>query len=194
MKEVVDKGEKSMEFKKNDKESVVTEVEPATETKQDSNNETTSKGGCSKLLAKWIAFIIVGFIVFGPNIFSDSDTQENKESMDEHYFSAAEQLVSENLKSPSTALYSEEEIVEEDDYGRVLVRLAVDAENGFGATIRNYAAVVILDYDEDEETFRYNPYSAVQLYDSKSSQENVEDVVKSMNDWNEPFSDDEEDV
>ena len=183
-----------MEFKKNDKESVVTEVEPVTETKQDSNNETTSKGGCSKLLAKWIAFIIVGFIVFGPNIFSDSDTQENKESMDEHYFSAAEQLVSENLKSPSTALYSEEEIVEEDDYGRVLVRLAVDAENGFGATIRNYAAVVILDYDEDEETFRYNPYSAVQLYDSKSSQENVEDVVKSMNDWNEPFSDDEEDV
>lgn len=194
MKEVVDKGEKSMEFKKNDKEPIVTEVEPVTETKQDSNNETTSKGGCSKLLAKWIAFIIVGFIVFGPNIFSDSDTQENKESMEEHYFSVAEQLVSENLKSPSTALYSEEEIVEEDDYGRVLVRLAVDAENGFGATIRNYAAVVIVDYDEDEETFRYNPYFAVQLYDSKSSQENVEDVVKSNNNWNEPFSDDEEDA
>lgn len=194
MKEVVDKGEKSMEFKKNDKEPIVTEVEPVTETKQDSNNETTSKGGCSKLLAKWIAFIIVGFIVFGPNIFSDSDTQENKESMEEHYFSVAEQLVSENLKSPSTALYSEEEIVEEDDYGRVLVRLAVDAENGFGATIRNYAAVVIVDYDEDEETFRYNSYFAVQLYDSKSSQENVEDVVKSNNNWNEPFSDDEEDA
>lgn len=194
MKEVVDKGEKSMEFKKNDKEPIVTEVEPVTETKQDSNNETTSKGGCSKLLAKWIAFIIVGFIVFGPNIFSDSDTQENKESMEEHYFSAAEQLVSENLKSPSTALYSEEEIVEEDDYGRVLVRLAVDAENGFGATIRNYAAVVIVDYDEDEETFRYNPYFAVQLYGSKSSQENVEDVVKSNNNWNEPFSDDEKDA
>ena len=41
-----------MEFKKNDKEPIVTEVEPVTETKQDSNNETTSKGGCSKLLAK----------------------------------------------------------------------------------------------------------------------------------------------
>lgn len=186
--------ENSVDEKMDSKSATITttEIDPAVENKTGLNNEKTDGGGCAKILAKLIAFIIVAAIVFGPNIFSD--TPESKENMDIHYLSAAKQLVGEQLKSPSTAVYSEEEIVEKDDYGRVLVRLTVDAENGFGATIRNYAAVVILKYNEDEETFRYSRYNAVQLYENKSSQATVEEMMKSMNDWNEPLSDDEEDA
>ncbi|MCB6201074.1 zinc ribbon domain-containing protein [Extibacter muris] len=107
---------------------------------------------------------------------------------DEYIFSAARTLISEQLISPSTAVYSNEKILDKDDYGRYIVYVCVDSQNGFGSQIRNEYAVVV--FSVTKENFQYNPLSS--YISSNSNGTDVQsdyalDMLKGLNDWNEPL-------
>lgn len=108
---------------------------------------------------------------------------------DEDYISCAQTVINQQLKSPSTASYSNAKVVEKDDYGRVLVTMCVDAQNAFGAYIRNYYAIVIENYDPDTEKFDYYPNGITRWTD-----EQLEDIyldsAKVASHWNEPLEND----
>ena len=110
---------------------------------------------------------------------------------DEDYISSARTAVSEKLKSPATAMYSNEKIVDEDDYGRVLVTLTVDSQNSFGAYVRENYAIVIKSYDTSTDKFVFYP-TATQHWSSEFDfleDELIEAAKKSAN-WNEPLEND----
>lgn len=72
----------------------------------------------------------------------------------------AETLISNNLKSPGTAIWGKSEKVDEDNYGRCLVYVSVEAQNGFGGYIKS-DYFVILQYVESNGKFTYYPYSCI---------------------------------
>ncbi len=95
---------------------------------------------------------------------------------------AAQSLVYENIKSPLTASFSAVEIVEKDSKGRYLVTMAVDAQNSFGAYIRNYWAVVVSDIQTDGH-YKYSKNFGANCYSSKDAMSASLELVKSMNNW-----------
>ena len=125
--------------------------------------------------------LVIIFVLIG--IFSSGGAS------DEDYISCAQTVINQQLKSPSTATYSNAKVVEKDDYGRVLVTLCVDAQNSFGAYIRNYYAIVIEEYDPDTEKFDYYPNGITRWTD-----EQLEDIyidsAKAASHWNEPIEND----
>lgn len=106
---------------------------------------------------------------------------------DGFYIAAAKQVVSENLRSPSTAQFSDVEIVDKDEYGRAVITMTVDAQNGFGAYIRNKYAVIIYDVNTSENTFRY---IYPQSYSSDSFEKSVVSNLKKNANWGEPLDSD----
>ena len=54
--------------------------------------------------------------------------------------------------------------------------------------IRNYAIVVLQDYDDG--TFTYNPNFAVQFYKNTYEKSSTIELTKSLNKWNEPKTED----
>lgn len=71
---------------------------------------------------------------------------------------AAKQLIDNNLKSSSTAIWGKCEKVDEDNYGRCLVYVSLEAQNSFGAYSKlNY--FVVLQYVDYDGKFTYKPYS-----------------------------------
>lgn len=105
---------------------------------------------------------------------------------DEDYILCAHSAVSDLLKSPSTATYSNEEVVEKDDYGRVLVTLSVDSQNSFGAYVRTNFAVVIESYDTSTEKFVYYP-NGIQKWTDDYLKEVCIEGAKIAANWNEPL-------
>jgi len=70
----------------------------------------------------------------------------------------AKTLINNSLRSSSTAIWDKCEKVDEDNYGRCLVYVSLEAQNGFGAYSKlNY--FVVLQYVESNGEFTYNPYS-----------------------------------
>lgn len=108
---------------------------------------------------------------------------------DEDYMSSAKTAVSSQLKAPSTASYSDVKIVDKDDYGRVLVTMAVDAQNGFGAYVHSYYAVVIKSYDTDTDKFVYYP-NAIQRWTTSGYEEIYIEAAKDAVNWGEPLEED----
>lgn len=106
---------------------------------------------------------------------------------DEDYISSARAAVSDTLKSPATATYSNEKIVDEDDYGRVLVTLTVDSQNSFGAYIRTNYAVVIGSYDTSTDEFVYYP-NGIQTWTDNYLEELCIESAKTAANWNEPLA------
>ena len=107
---------------------------------------------------------------------------------DADYIGCAKTIISEHLNSPSTAKWSNEKILERDDYGRVLVTLTVDSQNGFGAYVRDNVAVVIISYDKKTGEFFYNE-GAIQSW--KDSEKDLSEMAinfsKTISNWNEPI-------
>jgi len=69
----------------------------------------------------------------------------------------AKTLIHNSLRSPSTAIWGKCEKVDEDNYGRCLVYVSVEAQNGFGAyTKSDY--LVVLQYVQSNGEFTYKPY------------------------------------
>ena len=142
-----------------------------------------------------LLLILIPLIIYG--VFSDSGDGEsdssNKSSFfvsdeisDETYISCAKQVVAEQLRSPGSAIFSNCEVMEKDDYGRVLVVGYVDSQNGFGATLRNGFAVVITNYDKETERFSYSRSFELWKWEFDYLKDTTIENVKSNSQWNEP--------
>ena len=136
----------------------------------------------SILLAVPIIILLVVVIVS----FSDGGVS------DDDYISCAKTAVSKQLKSPGSAFYSNEKVVEKDDYGRVLVMLTVDSQNGFGAYLRQHCAVVIKSYNKKTKDFIYSR-NGVQSWTDEYDflADTCIDMAKEASNWNEPLEKDE---
>ena len=71
----------------------------------------------------------------------------------------AQTLISNSLRSPSTTKWNKQEVVDRDEYGRYLVYLDFEAQNGFGGYERLYYYVILQDVEQDGH-FTYTPYIA----------------------------------
>ena len=107
---------------------------------------------------------------------------------DADYIDCAKSVASNYLKAPSTATYSDCEVVEKDDYGRALVFLTVESQNSFGAYVRTYFAVVIESYDKSTEEYTYSRFSVQHWTDSSHNEMGLE-LSKELGHWNEPLED-----
>ena len=109
------------------------------------------------------------------------------EKKDEDYISAAETIISKQLKAPSTAIYSDENIEAQDDYGRTIVSLTVESQNSFGGYVTNTCYVLIESYDTEEDTFTYNAATGVYISDfGDSFSDTYISRLKESTDWNKP--------
>lgn len=142
------------------------------------SKEIHFKSKTNKFIIGIVCICIVLFII---TRFAGSEPKE------EYIINAARNVVDKQLIAPATSVYSGEEILEKDDYGRYLVYLNVDAENGYGAKVRSEWCVVV--FSVTKEDFHYNSdVSYVNSYsgtDVKS--EAVRDMLKEFNDWNKPL-------
>lgn len=86
---------------------------------------------------------------------------------DSEYINCARILIKNQLKAPLSAVWGDAEVIERDAYGRACVVLTVDAQNSFGAMIRNQYCVII---------------EGVYTNDQFSHKENAFCTIKSLND------------
>lgn len=118
-----------------------------------------------------------------------SDTVPESGPSDEEVISCAKTLICKYLKSPSSAIFSGEEVVDEDDYGRYCIKFLCEASNSFGGSIQNYYIVVLQSVDSDGSNFKYLPSVAYQTispsYATDKLIESVINNVKQANGWNE---------
>ena len=117
---------------------------------------------------------------------------------DETIVGCAKQLISNSLLSSTTARWGTCEKVDEDNYGRCLVYVSLEAQNGFGAYVKkNY--FVVLQNVEYSGRFTYKPYSCyyelevaggISVYDfyvSEYKEGNIYPIIQTFldnNDWN----------
>ena len=105
---------------------------------------------------------------------------QNKEpqSKEELIIEACKDCVKKRLKAPSTVNFSVIEIKDKDNYGRIYLYVEVDAQNSFGAMLRNKLRVVLQQVNEN------GTYEALNEAVYPVSFINTEDVVKRVNKWN----------
>ena len=112
-----------------------------------------------------IAIVVVVFAVILVSVLSSG----NGKAKDEDYISAAETIISKQLKAPSTAIYSDENIEAQDDY------------------VTNTCYVLIESYDTEEDTFTYNAATGVYISDfGDSFSDTYISRLKESTDWNKP--------
>lgn len=70
----------------------------------------------------------------------------------------AKTLINNTLRSSSTARWGTCEMIDEDNYGRCLVYVTLEAQNGFGA-YNKLDYLVVLQYVQADGNFTYKPYS-----------------------------------
>ncbi len=108
----------------------------------------------------------------------------------------AQTLISNQLKAPSTAIWGKSEKVDEDNYGRCLVYISVEAQNSFGGLVKSDYLVILQDVSTNGkftylpyvsiytiETFVSSPYSYIEDYKNG----NIYPVVQTFldnNNWN----------
>lgn len=108
----------------------------------------------------------------------------------------AQTLISNRLKAPSTAIWGKSEKVDEDNYGRCLVYVSVEAQNSYGGLVKSDYLVVLQEVESDGEftylpynsiytitTFTSSPYKYVEDYNSGNIYPVVETFLKNNN-WN----------
>lgn len=107
---------------------------------------------------------------------------------DEDYISAARTVISKQLKAASTAIYANEKIEAQDDYGRTIVSLTVESQNSFGGYVTNSCYVLIESYDTAEDTFTYNKVTGVYISEyGDSFTDTYVDMLKESTEWDEPL-------
>ena len=107
---------------------------------------------------------------------------------DDDYISAARTVISKQLKAPSTAIYSNEKIEAQDDYGRTIVSLTVESQNSFGGYVTNSCYVLIESYDTAEDTFTYNKATGVYVSEfGDSFADTYIDKLKESTEWDKPL-------
>ncbi len=108
----------------------------------------------------------------------------------------AQTLISNQLKAPSTAIWGKSEKVDEDNYGRCLVYVSVEAQNSYGGLVKSDYLVILQEVSTDGKftylpygstytikTFGSSPYSYIEDYKNG----NIYPVIQTFldnNDWN----------
>lgn len=105
-------------------------------------------------------------------------TSNNNLTENDIIINACKDCVVKHLKAPSTAVFSTIDIKDKDDYGRIYLYVEIDAQNSFGAMLRNKLHVVLQNVNVD------GTYEALNEAVYKVSFINTEDVVKRVNKWN----------
>ena len=106
------------------------------------------------------------------------DEDIEPKSQDDIIISACKDCIIKHLKAPSTVQFQIVEIQDRDDYGRIYLYVEIDAQNAFGAMLRNKLRVVLQSVNAD------GTYEALNEAVYKVSFINTEDVVKRVNRWN----------
>lgn len=101
-------------------------------------------------------------------------------------FDCAQTVINMELKSPGSASYSHDKILDHDSYGRYLVYADVDAQNSFGAYLRSSYVVLVWNVQSDGK-FTYNPLLSAVSLDSME-QDTAVQLLKEENDWGKPIS------
>ena len=98
-----------------------------------------------------IIVIIIKFVFLNNNSTKNSSAlQDSKNKVsDEIIISCARTEVGRILKSVSTANWGTSEIVDKDNYGRYLVYVPLEAQNGFGAYNKLYYLVIVKNVDQE---------------------------------------------
>ena len=99
-------------------------------------------------------------------------------TQDDISISACKDCIIKHLKAPATVQFPVVEIQDRDDYGRIYLYAEIDAQNSFGAMVRNKLRVVLQSVNDD------GSYEALNEAVYKVSFINTEDVVKRVNRWN----------
>ncbi len=134
------------------------------------------KGLKGTLFVLFILFIILFLIFWGS---SESEVKISPESTAKL---AAEELVKDNLKAPSTANFTDAEVIDKKDE-LYMVKVTVDAQNSFGAMIRGYFLVVVKVNTSEPNRYSYSSNFAVQEVSNPPTDREII-VVKSLNNWN----------
>jgi len=87
-----------------------------------------------------------------------------RNASNDEYISSAKSAVCDILKAPTTASWGAATVEEKDEYGRAIVTLTVDAQNGFGAMIREHYVVCIQGVTP-EGKYLCDKYIGVRAYD-----------------------------
>lgn len=103
---------------------------------------------------------------------------EITKSTDELIIEACKDCIKKHLKAPSTVNFNIIEIQDRDNYGRIYLYAEIDAQNSFGAMLRNKLRIVLQQVNED------GTYEALNEAVYPVSFINTEDVVKRVNKWN----------
>ena len=133
-----------------------------------------------KRLGKKVIFLIIAIVIIWAFFF--------RTDMDSVYINCAKTLISQQLKSPATAKWSNEKVLDKDNYGRALVYLTIDAQNDFGTYIRDNYVVVILSYNKSSGEFTYNKAGIQRITDNDQELDSwIIDWAKQYSNWNQPF-------
>lgn len=97
--------------------------------------------------------------------------------------SCAKSLISNSLRSSSTARWDKCEKIDEDNYGRCLVYVSLEAQNGFGAYTKS-SYFVVLQYVEADGKYTYKPYSYSYELTSFSGQSTYDSYVREYKNGN----------
>ena len=142
----------------------------------------------------WLVAIIpalVGCVVFVCMMFAffgrSSDGSLFGPSKEEQYIAAAKDIICDNLKNPSSAIFNDAYVLEEDDYGRAIVFIDVTSENALGGAVRDacYVCVQSVDGNGGYECSRYMAYTKADVgYDDI-----MLGALKKANNFGEPMED-----
>ncbi len=123
-------------------------------------------------------------------------TTSTNKAKKENVINAAQSAVSKNLRSSSTARWGKTQIVDEDNYGRYMVYVDLEAQNGFGGYEKCYFLVIV--FDVKDESYRTNTYGGIKQleklytepytrYVTQYDKQNPTSEIKTFldtNDWN----------
>lgn len=115
---------------------------------------------------------------------SSSAFQNSKSKVsDEIIISCARTEVGRILKSVSTANWGTSEIIDKDNYGRYLVYVPLEAQNGFGAYNKLYYLVIVKDVDQEGnyKAMTYNSRLEIPNYMGASTPSIIADYKKGEN-------------
>ena len=95
---------------------------------------------------------------------------------------AAQQIISNTLKSPSSAIWNETSYIEDNGQGMYVVYVDVEAANSFGAYIRSKFFVIVKDINLEEKTFSYSKLFPYYECSGKNDTYSL-DVLKKLNNY-----------
>lgn len=130
---------------------------------------------------------------YNKNYIEERENKYDLNAADSEYINCAKTLISQTLLSPATASYSEGVVEAKDEYGRAIVSVCVDSQNGFGAFVRTNFCIAISGIYPSDNTFDYLPNAYMETYSDSNAflKDAVIESLKSRNNWGKPADADE---